>query len=185
VRAEEQRKVTAAARAEAERDNAKQRALVSMMNNTLEKKREDPLAHLTREPWMDLPLKQLTKAQREALREFETAVQENIEAARESRRVMEAERKLLEDEVMVAVREFNAELAGLHQARVGAEMRMALVAQIRASLCTAIEDVSTPTTVFCNVITRNGRVSALSHGRFRPVRLQSTGCSVKHRSIRT
>jgi hypothetical protein len=64
-----------AARLAAEHDSMKNRALANMMDGTLRRKKADPLAGLVKEPWMSLPLKEMTPQQLKQLREFEKKVQ--------------------------------------------------------------------------------------------------------------
>lgn len=69
---------------------------------------------------MDLPRAQMSKEQRVALVEWEKRVAELAEEGLQQARHLEAERKLLEVEVMDIVIEFNARLAVLHEAKVRA-----------------------------------------------------------------
>jgi hypothetical protein len=58
-----------------EQDSMKSRAIAEMMDGILQRKKADPLAGLVKEPWMSLPLKELTAQQLKHLREFEKKVQ--------------------------------------------------------------------------------------------------------------
>ena len=69
---------------------------------------------------MDLPRAQMSKEQRVALVEWEKRVADLAEEVAQQARHLEAERKLLEVEVMDIVIEFNARLAALHEAKVRA-----------------------------------------------------------------
>lgn len=74
---EEKRKMEEERKAEEERlrklneDDAGQRALKQMMNNTLEEKKENPLTEeLQREEWMEKPRDQMTEEERAKFDEF-------------------------------------------------------------------------------------------------------------------
>ena len=68
------------------KDSAATRALQMMMHGTLERKEENKVT-LVREPWMDIPLKEMTKEQRAALKDFEKRVEELEEETQNHRRV--------------------------------------------------------------------------------------------------
>ena len=136
---EEEAAQAEAARAAAERDSFKNRALKDMMNNTLERKAVNPLDELTREPWMDLPPNQLNAEQKKSLREFERLVQECKDQAEKERRIAEGERKSLEDEILVIIRTFNVQLSELHNVRLETVVQTCCWEQQALSLASALQ----------------------------------------------
>jgi hypothetical protein len=113
-------KVIAAAKADesarlaAERDNAKARGLQQMMDNTLQHPDKGALTGLVREPWMDMPLQQMNKQQREAVKSFERLVQDHEEQKANARRTLEAERKTIEADIVKGINTLNNSLCALH-----------------------------------------------------------------------
>lgn len=129
------------ARAAAERDNARARALQQMMDSTLQKELDASSAEeLVREPWMDLPLSRMSAAQREALKAFEKRVQERSDSRAAARRKLEAELKNLEDEMGAEVHAVNGDLARLHELHFDACAELAALQRQVLDLATLQQD---------------------------------------------
>jgi hypothetical protein len=135
---EKERKLQEERRAAAEKDTSRVRALHAMMNNKPDRRKPDAFENLKREPWMDMPLKSMTKAQREALRDFDKKVQEVEEGLRNAVRIAEGERKTLEEEIMAAIIAFNAELRQLSSECDAAKMRIAVTEQTRLAIMSSV-----------------------------------------------
>jgi hypothetical protein len=130
------------ARLAAEWDHLKNRALTSMMNNTLQRKKEGGLELLVRQAWMDTSLKDMTKQQRQQLKEFDRKVQEYHDGLESIRRISEGERKGLEEEILVAISAFHKELRQLHFERMDSDMALAVLHQQQLSLAGTMFKVS-------------------------------------------
>lgn len=111
-----------------------------MMHGSPERRNKN-ISHVQqRQSWMDMPIKGMSKAQREALKEFERQVQEAEENLRNTQRILEGERKALEEAVSVAIKAFNSDIAKLQQERLWAEVQVAITQQLRLSNgCTLLE----------------------------------------------
>jgi predicted nucleic acid-binding Zn-ribbon protein len=129
----------------AESDTSRARALKAMMNNTPERRKPDAFEHLVREPWMDMPLKSMTKSQREALREFNKKVAEVEESLKKAVRIAEGERKGLEEEVIAHINNFNAQLLHLYKECISHKMQIASAERARLALISSVIGVRTPT----------------------------------------
>jgi hypothetical protein len=113
-----------------------------MMHGTLQRKK-DPFAGdaLAREPWMDMPLRDMTAAQRQRFKEFERKVAEVAEAREAARRAAEVERRGVEEEAMGAVAAFNEALAALRLEKMAAEAAIATAEQQQLALAAALQHV--------------------------------------------
>lgn len=109
-----------------------------MMDNNPERRKPDAFEHLKREPWMDMPLKSMTKAQREVLRDFDTAVQEVAESLKKAVRILEGERKVLEEEVITAISNFNGQLLQLYRECISHRMQIASAERARLALVSSV-----------------------------------------------
>lgn len=137
---QEKRKKEAQQRA-AEADTSRVRALQCMMNSIPAIRKPDAFEHLVREPWMDMPLKSMTKAQREALREFDTKVQEVEESVKKADRILEGERKTLEDEVAAVIKGFNEQLMELYHEYIMHTMMIASAERTQLALLASVTGV--------------------------------------------
>ena len=86
---------------------------------------------LQREPWMDMPVKSMSKAQREELKEFEHQVQQAEENLRNAHRILESERKGLEEEIVEAIKAFNTDVDGLQQQRRWSDVQLVIMQELR------------------------------------------------------
>lgn len=110
---EERRRAEAAGK---HKDDAPERALMDMMNGTLEAKDELSKleSDLVREPWMDeLSEAEMTEEQRKQLAEFEATQKAVMEEKAKQRKALEAELKKLKSEVKEIVSNFDARVAKL------------------------------------------------------------------------
>ena len=127
-----------AARRAANNDNSRQRALDNMMQGTLERKKDTLHTLVEREPWMSIPLKDMTAAQRQQLHDFERKVADLHEAREAAKRGLEAERKGAEEVMMAAVATFNVALQQLHDERMRTDMALAVVQQQQFALAATL-----------------------------------------------
>jgi homoserine dehydrogenase len=112
-----------------------------MMDNNPDRKKADAFEHLVREPWMDMPLKSMTKAQREALREFDKKVQEVEDSLKKAVQIAEGERKVLEVEVIAVITEFNGQLLQLYHECIRYKMHIATAERARLALLSSVAEV--------------------------------------------
>ena len=127
----------------AEADTSRGRALECMMNNHPERRKADAFEHLAREPWMDMPLKSMTKAQREALREFDKKVLEVEESLKKAVRIAEGERKVLEEDIIAVINNFNGQLFQLYNECVTCRMQISSAERARLALVSSVVGVRT------------------------------------------
>lgn len=122
-------------------NKSQETALLAMMNGSPERRNKNEIAHVQqRQSWMDMPIKGMSKAQREALKDFERQVQEAEENLRNAQRVLEGERKALEEEISMAIKAFNSDVTKLRNERLRAEVEVAITQQLRLSNgCTLLE----------------------------------------------
>lgn len=117
-------------------------ALDCMMNGTLEGRNTNEVQQVQRrQSWMGMPIKAMSKAQRDALKQYERQVQEAEENLRNLQRKLEVERKALEEEVIMAITSFNTEMASLEKKRLWAQIQVAVTQQLRLSNGTALLEV--------------------------------------------
>ena len=109
-----------------------------MMNNNPEIRKPDAFEHLTREPWMDMPLKSMTKAQREALRDLDKKVQEVEESLKKAVRIAEGERKVLEEDIIAAINTFNGQLLQLYNECVACRMQISSAERAQLALVSSV-----------------------------------------------
>lgn len=147
-RAQEERRAEAAREA-GERDGAKGRALAAMMDGTLARKKATTADVLPREPWMSVPVRDMTAAQRQQMKEFERKVAELQAAEEAARRAAEGERKAAEEEVCAAIATFNSTVSALQMERVCADAAVAVAEQQRFSVAGALLQVRTAVYMCC------------------------------------
>lgn len=117
-------------------------ALVAMMDGSPEKRSTNIMAQLQREAWMDMPLKAMSKSQREALKEYERQVHEAEDNLRTTQRILEGECKALEDEVAIAIKAFNSHLDKLQLERLQSAVQVAMAEQLRLSSASTLLKVA-------------------------------------------
>jgi hypothetical protein len=122
----------------AARDQAKARALQQMMDNTLQKE-HDTLEDLQREPWMDIPLQQMSKQQREELQAFGKLGKEHEEQRTNARRALELERKGIDGEFVNSIQAFNATMYKLHDQFLDVCMTQAVNQQQQLDLAALVQ----------------------------------------------
>ena len=130
-----------AARFAGARNSATARALAAMMDSTLERKKAAAEHLLPREPWMSVPIKDMTAAQRQQLKEFERKAAELTDAAEAARRAAEGERKAAEEDAMAAIGAFNTALRELRLERMRADAALAIAEQQRLALACVLYQV--------------------------------------------
>jgi hypothetical protein len=97
------------------------------------------LADLQREPWMDMPLQQMTKQQREELQAFEKLVKEHAEQRANARRALELERKGIDEECINSIQAFNVTLHKLHYQFLDVCMVQTVIQQQQLDLAALIQ----------------------------------------------
>ena len=112
-----------------------------MMHGTLERKKAAAEHLLPREPWMSVPIKDMTAAQRQQLKEFERKAAELTDAAEAARRAAEGERKAAEEDAMAAIGAFNGALRELRLERMRTDAALAIAEQQRLALACALYQV--------------------------------------------
>lgn len=133
------------AEAAATKENKSQAlALDAMMAGSPEKLNKNKAeVMMCRESWMDMPLKSMSKAQREALKEYERQVNEVEESLRSTQRILEGERKVLEEEVIEIIKSFNTHLAEFQQRKMFAEVGISMAQQLCLSNAATLIQVCT------------------------------------------
>eukprot|EP00892_Ulva_mutabilis_P005361 jgi/Ulvmu1/3197/UM015_0238.1 len=114
-------------------------ALDQMMNGSPEKRKQHQVEQLQqREPWMDIPVKAMSQAQREALKKYERQVQEAEENLRNTHRILEGECKASEEEIAVAVDTFNLHVEALQHERLWYDVQLVISQELRLSIVSTL-----------------------------------------------
>lgn len=145
-----------AARVNAESDDAKNRALRDMMyaNPAPSKAKmgaKEGKGALMQEPWMSLPVAQMSKDQRQRLADFERKVAEAAEEAEKQRRLLEAERRTLELELAEAAIGVNARLVRLIDAKIKIDIEVVHLERQAVEAAAALQALADAQSVRANL----------------------------------
>ena len=122
-------------------DDSKKKALVQMMNGTIENKKSSLsifAEKLTREEWMDKPTSEMTEDQRQRLKEFEEKEKKHNEEKEKLRKILEGELKKLQGEVNELCKAFDIKVRELFMLRLDTDYEIYQMELMMARLSLSI-----------------------------------------------